>query len=81
MSKLLEPQNRTLLADLLHNHIVNGKISYKDLKDGDTLTTVNGRTLQIQVKDGKVSVGDIPVQQRETRISNGVMHMMDAVIL
>jgi uncharacterized surface protein with fasciclin (FAS1) repeats len=81
MSKLLEPQNRTLLTDLLHNHIVNGKISYKELKDGDTLTTVNGRTLHIQVKDGKVSIGDIPVQQRETRISNGIMHMMDAVIL
>src|SRR6187431_1290554 len=40
MEKLLEPQNRAKLADLLNNHIVAGKVSFKELKDGDKLTTV-----------------------------------------
>src|SRR5688500_18904427 len=50
MENLLETQNRAKLADLLRNHIVSGIISYKDLKDGDKLTTVNGKELKVEVK-------------------------------
>jgi len=81
LEKLLEPQNRGLLADMLSNHIVNGKISYRDMKDGDKLTSVNGRELNVLVTNGAVSVSDIPVQPRDGKIMNGVMHMMDSVIL
>lgn len=81
MDKLLEPQNRSILADLLSNHIVNGKIAYKELKDGDKLTAVNGRELKVQVTNGTVSISDIPVQPRDIKIINGVIHMMDSVIL
>jgi uncharacterized surface protein with fasciclin (FAS1) repeats len=81
MDKLLEPQNRAQLADLLHNHIVSGKIIYKDLKDGDVLTTVNGRTLNIAVKNGSVSIGETNIQARDAKITNGVMHLADKVIL
>jgi uncharacterized surface protein with fasciclin (FAS1) repeats len=81
MDKLLEPRNRAQLADLLHNHIVSGKIIYKDLKDGDVLTTVNGRTLNIAVKNGSVSIGETNIQAREAKITNGVMHLADKVIL
>ena len=81
IDKLLEPQNRTQLADLLSNHIVNGKINYKELKDGDKLTAVNGRELKVQVNNGAVSVSDIPILPRDSKIMNGVMHMMDSVII
>ena len=81
IDKLLEPQNRSQLADLLSNHIVNGKIIYKDLKDGDKLTAVNGRELKVQVTNGAVSISDIPIIHRESKIMNGVMHMMDSVII
>jgi uncharacterized surface protein with fasciclin (FAS1) repeats len=81
MEKLLEPQNRSLLADLLSNHIVNGKITYKELKDGDKLIAVNGRELKVQVNNGTVSISDIPVQPRDVKIMNGVIHMMDSVII
>jgi len=80
MAELLEPQNRLKLADLLNNHIVNGKILYKDLKDGDKLTTLNGKELLVHVKNGAVSIGDIPIQARDARIMNGAMHLMDTVI-
>jgi len=80
MAELLEPQNRLKLADLLNNHIVNGKILYKDLKDGDKLTTLNGKELLVHVKNGAVSIGDIPVQARDAKIMNGAMHLMDTVI-
>ena len=81
IEKLLEPQNRSQLADLLSNHIVNGKIIYKDMKDGDKLTAVNGRELKVQVNNGSVSISDIPILPRESKIMNGVMHMMDSVII
>jgi uncharacterized surface protein with fasciclin (FAS1) repeats len=82
VDKLLEPQNRGQLADLLSNHIVNGKIIYKDLKDGDRLTAVNGRELKVQVNNnGAVSISDIPILPRDSKIMNGVMHMMDSVII
>jgi uncharacterized surface protein with fasciclin (FAS1) repeats len=81
LEKLFEPQNRQRLADLLSNHIVNGKIAYKELKDGDKLTTVNGRELRVQVNNGTVSIADIPVQPRDVKILNGVIHVMDTVII
>jgi len=81
LETLFEPQNRRRLADLLSNHIVNGKINYKELKDGDRLTTVNGRELKVQVNNGTVSISDIPIQPRDAKIMNGVMHVMDSVIM
>ena len=80
MDKLLEPQNRPQLANLLSNHIVSGKIGYKELKAGDKLTTVNGKELLVTEKNGNICVGDINVLPRETNISNGVMHLMDTVM-
>jgi len=81
MNKLLETPNRALLTDLLSNHIVKGKIVYGELKDGDKLTTVNGRELHVKAKNGTVSIGEITILPRETKISNGVMHLMDTVIM
>ncbi len=80
MEKLLEPQNRAQLANLLNNHIVSGKISYADLKDGDKLTTVNGKKLDVEVKNGTVNIGGMNVLPREAKISNGVMHLTDTVM-
>jgi len=81
MENLLEPQNRNKLADLLNNHIVPGKIFFKELKDGDSLTTVNGRNLLVQVNDGKVSIGDTTILANQTKISNGVIHSADTVMV
>ncbi len=80
MDTLLEPANRAKLADLINNHIVTGKIMFDDLKDGDKLTTINGKELAVQVTNGKVQVGNINVLAREAKISNGVMHLLDTVI-
>jgi uncharacterized surface protein with fasciclin (FAS1) repeats len=80
IDNLLEPQNRIKLADLLSNHIVSGRISFKDLKDGDKLTAVNGKELLVQEKNGIISIGDVNILSRDAKISNGVMHLADAVI-
>ena len=79
MENLLEPQNKTKLTDLLNNHIVQGKINFKDLKDGDKLEAVNGNQILVVVKNGKVSVGDAVILGRDAKITNGVMHSTDVV--
>lgn len=79
---LLTPINRPKLADLLKNHVVKGMIHLNDLKDGDKLETVNGKELRVQVKDGTVSIDESIIQSRDAKkISNGVIHSMDTVIV
>ena len=78
---LLEPQNRLKLADLLSNHIVSGKIDFKELKDGDKLKTINGKELVVEVKNGNVSIEGGTILARDLKISNGVIHSTDTVLL
>lgn len=80
LEDLLSPHKRAQLADLLNNHIVSGKIMFKDLKNGDKLTTVNGKELLVQEKDGNVSISGSTILPREAKISNGVMHGAGTVI-
>jgi uncharacterized surface protein with fasciclin (FAS1) repeats len=79
VENLLEPNNRAKLTDLLNNHIVSGKILFRELKDGDKLTTINGKELLVQEKDGKISIGGTNILPRDAKISNGAMHLADAV--
>jgi uncharacterized surface protein with fasciclin (FAS1) repeats len=82
LEDLLEPQNRAKLAGLLKNHIVSGKIVLNELKDGDRLETVNGKELMVEVKNGVVSIDNTKVQPSDTKkITNGVMHVMDSLIM
>jgi uncharacterized surface protein with fasciclin (FAS1) repeats len=79
MENLLVAENKVRLTDLLNNHIVKGKINFKDLKDGDSLETINGNQLLVEVKNGKVSIRDAVIVGREAKITNGVIHSTDTV--
>ncbi len=81
MEDLLEPKNKLKLTDLLNNHIVSGKVSFKDLKDGDTLNTINGHQLTVGVKDGKVSIGEAVILGRDAKTTNGIIHSTDTVFV
>lgn len=80
MDDMLELQNRPLLAELIKNHVVNGKVSFKELKDGDKLKTINGKELKVQVRNGNVNIGDCVVEAKDTKTSNGVIHSLDTVL-
>jgi uncharacterized surface protein with fasciclin (FAS1) repeats len=77
---LLNPENKTKLTDLLNYHVIEGKIDFKDLKDGRKLKTLNGKELVVQVKNGKVSVNDATIQNSDMQTSNGVIHSLDTVL-
>ena len=52
-----------------------------DLEDGQELTTVEGSKLKVMMKNGKVMVGDAEVTSTDIEASNGVIHVIDKVLL
>jgi uncharacterized surface protein with fasciclin (FAS1) repeats len=56
-------------------------VSFQNLKDGDKLTTINGKELLVTVKDGRVNINDNPIEIRQQKISNGVIHLTDTVFM
>ncbi|WP_343303257.1 fasciclin domain-containing protein [Chitinophaga niabensis] len=81
MEGLLAKEKKQQLTDLMNNHIVNGKILFKDLKNGDKLNTLGGTVLAVEVQNGKVSIGGAVILEREARITNGTIHSTDTVFV
>jgi uncharacterized surface protein with fasciclin (FAS1) repeats len=81
VDKLLKPENKSTLAKILTYHVVSGKTMAADLKDGQEITTVEGGKLHVTVKDGKVTVGGANVTSANVEASNGVIHVIDKVLL
>ena len=77
---LLKPENKVKLTALLNNHVVPGRLAFKELKDGDKLKTLAGKDLMVNVKDGKVSIEGAIIQSRDINSSNGVVHSLDTVL-
>lgn len=80
LESLLEEENKGQLTDILTYHVVPGKVMSSDLSDGMTATTVQGQEITIGVGDG-VTVDGANVVQADVEASNGVVHVIDAVIL
>ena len=81
LESLLQPENKTKLVDVLNHHVVAGKIAFLDLKDGEKITTIGGRDLQVHIKDGAVSIEGANVNSQEVETSNGNIYSLDAVMM
>jgi len=81
VANLLKPENKDQLVAILTYHVVAGKTKSKDLA-GKTLdvATVNGATVAVDGTDG-VTVGGANVVTADVWASNGVIHVVDAVLL
>jgi uncharacterized surface protein with fasciclin (FAS1) repeats len=80
LQDLLKPENKAKLVQLLSYHVVSGKVVSKTLKSGET-ATVQGQPITVKVEDSKVMVNDATVTQPDVAASNGVIHLIDKVIL
>jgi transforming growth factor-beta-induced protein len=69
------------LTQILTYHVVPGKILSTDLSDGMTATTVQGSDLTFTIKDGNVYVNDAMVITADIETANGVIHVIDSVLL
>ncbi|WP_291778825.1 fasciclin domain-containing protein [Cecembia sp.] len=81
VEELLKPENKQQLIAVLTYHVVPGKVYSKDLKDGMKAKTVQGSEITISLKDGKAMVNNATVSAADIEASNGVVHVIDTVIL
>ena len=81
VDSLLKPENKAKLANILTYHVVSGAHLAADLKDGAELTTVQGEKLKVTVNGGKVTIGGANVTAADVAASNGVVHLIDKVLL
>jgi len=81
VDELLQSENKEKLAKVLTYHVVSGAVMAADLVDGQELTTVQGGKLKVSIEDGEVMVGDAIVTTADVIASNGVIHIVDAVLL
>ncbi len=78
---LLKPENRDQLVAILTYHVVPGKVDAATVVGLDSATTVNGADVSISVDGGSVRVDDATVVKTDIGASNGLIHVIDAVIL
>jgi len=80
LESLLKPENKDQLIAILTYHVVPGKVMSSDLSDGQTAKTVNGADITVSL-DGGAMINDAKVAMADVEASNGVVHVIDKVIL
>jgi uncharacterized surface protein with fasciclin (FAS1) repeats len=78
---LVMPENKEKLTSILTYHVVAGALMASDLKDGQKIKTVNGQELSVSLKEGKWYIDNAVVTIPNVISSNGVTHVIDAVML
>ena len=81
VDNLLKPEMKKDLVGVLTYHVVPGALKAADLKDGQKLKTVQGQELTVSVKGGKVMINGANVTIADAVSSNGVTHVIDAVLM
>lgn len=78
---LLKPENKAKLVSILTYHVIPGKAMAKDVASMTEAKTVNGKAVKITAKDGKVMIDEATVTKTDVAASNGVIHVIDAVLI
>lgn len=81
LEDLLKPENKDKLVAILTYHVVPGKVLAADVVKLKKAETVQGSKVRIKVKKGKVKVDGANVVKTDIVCTNGVIHVIDAVIL
>jgi uncharacterized surface protein with fasciclin (FAS1) repeats len=78
---LLKPENKDKLIAVLTYHVVAGKVKAKDVVTLTSAKTVQGSSVDIKVKGDTVYVDNAKVVKTDIKASNGIIHVIDSVIL
>ncbi|MFH4398629.1 fasciclin domain-containing protein [Vibrio diabolicus] len=78
---LLMPENKDKLVSILTYHVVPGKVMAADVVKLDKATTVQGQDVMIKTMGDKVMVNDANVMATDVKAKNGVIHVIDTVIM
>jgi transforming growth factor-beta-induced protein len=78
---LLKPENKEQLVAVLTYHVVKGKVPAAKVLKLTGATTLNGQRVDVTVNDGQVRVDNANVVKTDIECSNGIIHVIDAVVL
>ena len=81
VENLMKPENKEKLQDILQYHVFVGKLNTDMMQDGQTLNEVNGGNITLSKKDGKIIVNNTATIVASIPASNGIIHVIDAVLL
>lgn len=81
VENLLKPENKQKLTAILTYHVVAGKVMAADVAGLDQAKSVNGKMIDIEVEGSTVKVNDAAVTAADIAASNGVIHVIDEVIM
>jgi uncharacterized surface protein with fasciclin (FAS1) repeats len=81
VQSLLKPENKAKLAAILTYHVVAGKVMVKEAMKPHEAKTVNGEDLMIKTSMGSVMINNAKVVKSDIVCSNGVIHVIDTVLL
>ena len=81
LENLLKPENKDELRKILTYHVVSGQVTAKDVLKRDSAKTLEGGSLTIHSGSGGVMVNNAHVTKTDVAASNGVIHVIDTVLL
>ena len=81
LETLLKPENQEKLRRILTYHVVSGKVMASDVVKLQSTKAVSGDTITVKVRNDVVHVDNATVTKADITASNGVIHVIDAVIL
>lgn len=81
VESLLKPENKDKLVAILKYHVVSGRVFSDDAVKAEKAETLQGQDVRIAVKDGKAMVNESRLVATDIDASNGVIHVVDAVLL
>ena len=81
LDDLLKPENKDKLAAILTYHVVSGKVMAKDVMTMKEAKTVNGQSVMVSMEADTVMIDNAKVVNADIECTNGVIHVIDTVIL
>lgn len=81
VGELLKPENKDKLAELLKDHVISGKVTLGKALDAGEVATLQGSRIPAKFADGRVLIGPAGLLKADIAASNGVIHVIDQVLL
>ena len=81
LEDLLKPENKAKLQSILKYHVVSGRLTAMQVEKLTSAQTLDGQPLNIRVINGTVTVNNATVTQADIQCTNGVIHVIDTVLL
>ena len=81
LGRLLRPENKEQLAAILKLHVVAGRVYASQIATGDVAKTLNGESVALALRDGRLSVAGVSIIKTDIDATNGVVHVIDSVLV